>query len=153
MVKIRCYIALGSNLENPRQQLQLALSSLATAPKIDIVRTSSFYQTTPLGPQDQPDFINAVTQIDTSLSATALLMQLQTIEQQQGRIRKQRWGPRIIDLDLLLYGNMTIETDVLTIPHPGLIHRNFVIEPLLEIAPDLILPNGHRLRDLVAARI
>ncbi len=145
-----CYIGLGSNLANPPQQLHTAIAKLSALPYIQVINISQFYQTTPVGPQDQPDFVNAVVAIDTSLNAIDLLSQLQHIEQQQGRIRQQRWGPRTLDLDLLLYGDAIINTPQLTVPHPELLNRRFVIEPLLEIAPMLTLPDGGYLRDLAS---
>ncbi len=102
-----------------------------------------------MGPIDQPDFVNAAAALDTSLDAHALLSELQSIEQRQGRTRGVRWGPRTLDLDLLLYGNEQISTRRLTVPHPGLLQRSFVLHPLYEIAPDLRLNNGEMLVDLV----
>ena len=101
-----------------------------------------------MGPQDQPDFVNAVALLHTSLNAMPLLERLQSIEQQQGKIFKRHWGERTIDLDLLLYGGANINTPQLTIPHPQLTQRNFVILPLLEIAPQLCLPNGMKLSEV-----
>ncbi len=144
------YIGLGSNLNNPKQQLKNALFNLQNTPKIQLINTSSFYQNPPLGPQDQPDYVNAVAQISTDLSALLLLDTLQSIEQQQGRQRaSEQWGPRTLDLDILLYNNSIIHHPRLTIPHTGLKSRAFVLQPLQEISPYLTLPNGTSITELV----
>ncbi|WP_373767689.1 2-amino-4-hydroxy-6-hydroxymethyldihydropteridine diphosphokinase [Glaesserella sp.] len=140
------YVALGSNLENPLQQLKQAVSSLRKFAKN--IRASSFYGSKPLGPQDQPDYVNAVVKFDTDLTAIELLDQLQRIENEQGRVRLRRWGERTLDLDILLYGDERIQTARLTVPHYDMHNREFVIVPLYEISPELILPNGTALRDL-----
>jgi 2-amino-4-hydroxy-6-hydroxymethyldihydropteridine diphosphokinase len=136
------YIGLGSNLNAPLLQLKKAIHFIANSKQVKLLQTSSFYLSKPLGPQDQPDFVNAVMGIETSLTAAALLTQCQAIEEKLGRVRKQHWGPRIIDLDILLFGNQKLDQLELTVPHPGLVQREFVIYPLLEIAPNLILPDG-----------
>lgn len=141
----RAYIGLGSNLENPTHQLQIALENLKQHPALNLLKVSSFYETEPYGVTDQPDFINAVAEIETGLSPHQLLHVLLDLEQQQGRVRTQRWGPRIIDLDLLLYGDLIFSDAELTLPHPEMHLRDFVMKPLLEIAPDLVLPNKHLL--------
>ena len=148
---IRVYIGLGSNLNNPTQQLQAALQALKKLPKSHLGQISQFYESPPMGPQNQPDFINAVAALDTILAPLELLKALQKIEAQQGRKRDplRHWGPRNLDLDILLYGNERLNTEELIIPHPGLTERKFVFIPLLEIAPDLCLPKGERLADLV----
>lgn len=140
---VRCYIGLGANLQQPVQQLQAAVDALALLPQSQLVAVSSFYGSRPMGPQDQPDYVNAVAALDTTLDAEVLLNKLQQIEQQQGRQRKaERWGPRTLDLDILLYGNASLATATLTVPHYGMKQREFVLYPLHEIAPDLILPDG-----------
>lgn len=137
------YIGLGSNLDNPLEQVRQAIESLSRTPQIEVVRVSSLYRSHPLGPPGQPDYINAVMAIETSLSAEALLDVLQAIELSQGRVRDgERWGPRTLDLDILLYGDVVMEQPRLKIPHPGLHERSFVLYPLLEIAPELLVP-GH----------
>ncbi|MCD6055301.1 MAG: folK [Gammaproteobacteria bacterium] len=138
----RAYIGLGSNLNNPQHQLEQAISHLKALPESSFIKVSSFYQTKPVGFLDQPDFINAVAAIDTTLDPFDLLKELQQIENKQGRMRTQRFGPRTLDLDILLYGNQSIHTDKLIIPHPELLLRQFVIRPLLEIAPAIKLPDG-----------
>lgn len=140
------YIALGSNLANPLQQLKQAVETLQKFTKNFAV--SSFYGSKPLGPQDQPDYVNAVAKFDTELSPLALLDKLQEIEQQQGRVRLRRWGERTLDLDILLYGNQQIQSERLTVPHYDMHNREFVIVPLYELSPDLILPNGMPLNTL-----
>ena len=136
----KVYIGLGSNLNDPVLQVTRAITALDKLPNTELCVSSSLHQTSPMGPQDQPDFINAVALILTRLTPLELLRSLQQLEQHYGRIRKEKWGPRTLDLDILLYGDEWIKTDVLTIPHPGLKERDFVLKPLYEIAPELILP-------------
>lgn len=142
------YIALGSNLANPINQLHSALKALAKLPQTTLRSVSSFYQSKPLGPQDQPDYVNAVACVTTELLPLDLLDQLQHIENQQGRVRHRRWGERTLDLDILLYKNEIIQTERLIVPHYDMQQREFVIVPLYEIAPHLILPNGIPLQQL-----
>ncbi|MDX3775110.1 2-amino-4-hydroxy-6-hydroxymethyldihydropteridine diphosphokinase [Chromatiaceae bacterium AAb-1] len=143
MTEAVCYIGLGANLHQPVAQLQAALSHLQQLPHSKLTAVSSFYSSRPMGPQDQPDYVNAVAQISTALSPEALLDQLQRIELEQGRQRKdERWGPRTLDLDILLFGDRQINTARLTIPHYGMKQREFVLYPLAEIAPQLVLPCG-----------
>lgn len=143
---ITTYIALGSNLDNPYQHVQQASLELAQLKQSFVVASSSLYKSSPMGPLDQDDFINAVVAVNTTLTPQELLTQLQTLEHTHGRQRTRHWGPRTLDLDILLYGNECIKTTDLTIPHPGLHQRNFVLIPLSEIAPELILPNGIALK-------
>ncbi|MFZ7307622.1 2-amino-4-hydroxy-6-hydroxymethyldihydropteridine diphosphokinase [Avibacterium avium] len=143
------YIALGSNLSTPVQQLENALHALQQLPYSQLVAVSHFYQSKPLGPQDQPDYVNAVACLTTTLAPLDLLDQLQRIEQEQGRVRLRRWGERTLDLDILLYGDEIIQSERLTVPHYDMQHREFVIVPLYEIAPNLILPDGKNVADLV----
>ena len=140
------FVGLGSNLADPELQLRTALIELASLPQSRCLGQSSLYRSTPLrlpdSPgkiQDQPDYLNAVAVLDTELSPTELLTALQSLENQHHRQRAERWGPRTLDLDLLLYGNETIETAELTVPHPGLYERNFVLYPLAELADKLSL--------------
>ena len=142
------YIALGSNLNTPLEQLKRALNALAQLPQTQLMAVSSFYRSKPLGPQDQPDYLNAAVEISTALSPLALLDELQRIENEQGRVRLRRWGERTLDLDILLYGDEIIQTERLTVPHYDMHNREFVIVPLAEIAPNLILPNGQKLAEL-----
>ena len=149
---MQSYIGLGSNLDNPELQLDTALGALDDIPDTRLVKQSSFYRSAPMGPRDQPDFINAVALLDSVLTAGQLLARLQTIENRQGRGRGgQRWGPRTLDLDLLLYGNRIIDEPELTVPHPGIRRRNFVLAPLLELAPELEIPGLGRADELLAA--
>lgn len=138
----RCFIGLGANLEQPLATLQRAAEVLATLPALHNWQCSSFYQSKPMGPQDQPDYVNAVACFDTELQPLELLDLLQSIEQQFGRLRGRRWGPRTLDLDLLFYANEQVNHERLTVPHPGILEREFVLIPLAELAPDLILPTG-----------
>lgn len=148
---VRCYIGLGSNLDSPARQVATALEELARIPLSKLIQASSLYRSPPMGPQDQPDYVNAVAAIDTRLSAEDLLQQLQKIEQHHGRVRSpQRWTARTLDLDLLLYGQQIIKRSELTIPHPGIADRNFVLYPLQEIAPELVIPQLGALSALIA---
>ena len=143
------YIGLGSNLENPEQQIRDAVIALKEIESTVISNISSLYYSRPMGPQDQPDYMNAVAELDTALPAINLLDALQCIENNAGRVRKDnRWGPRVLDLDLLLYNNQVINTERLIVPHYGLKDREFVLLPLNEIAPKLCLPNGENIKDL-----
>lgn len=147
---IRVYIALGSNLAKPVDQVNCALEALAHLPRTRLVQTSPFYRSKPLGPQNQPDFLNAVVALDTQLPAHELLDGTQGIELNQGRVRKaERWGPRTLDLDMLLYGNDVIRTDRLIVPHYDMKNREFMLYPLADIAPDLVFPDGESLKDLL----
>ncbi len=147
---MRAFIGLGSNLDDPHEQIGRAFAELAQIPNTLLRARSSLYQSTAVGPGDQPDYINAVAEVSTELSPLALLDALQTIERAHHRERKVHWGPRTLDLDILLLDNLQIDSERLKVPHPYLEERNFVLHPLWEIAPTLILPNGRRLDDLVA---
>ena len=144
------YIGLGSNLDNPAQQVRKALEHLKNSQAIVNVVCSSLYQTQPLGPSDQPDFINAVVKIETTHYLFGLLEALFEIESKMGRQRtQQQWGPRIIDLDLLLFGAVQVNSDLLKVPHPGISQRRFVLKPLLEIAPGIMIPGIGRAESLL----
>lgn len=147
---IRAYIGLGSNLENPLQQVADALRELQAIPYTNLVEHSKLYRSDPVGPPGQPDYINAVACLETSLEAEQLLDQLQAIEQAHDRVRLQRWGPRTLDLDILLFGDQVISTERLTVPHAFMCERSFVLYPLADIAPDLRLPNGTDLKQLLS---
>ncbi len=146
---IRVYIALGSNMAQPLAQITRALAALKQLPLTRFVTCSAFYRTKPLGSQDQEDFLNAVAALDTLLSAEQLLDSTQHIEHHQGRIREEgkRWGPRTLDLDILLYGDQVINTERLTVPHHGLKERAFMLWPLAEIAGNLIFPDQEPLAE------
>jgi len=134
------YIGIGSNLGTPLENCQRSLALLEKQPKIEINARSSFYETEPVGPKDQNWFLNTVAEVTTELEPIALLGALLAIESVMGRIRNEKWGPRIIDLDLLLYEDRVLKTDCLEIPHPEMTQRRFVLAPLAELAPDLVHP-------------
>jgi 2-amino-4-hydroxy-6-hydroxymethyldihydropteridine diphosphokinase len=144
------FIGLGSNLENPVAQLAGAIAELAGLPNTQLAAQSPFYRSKPVGPQDQPDFINGCVWLRTSLKPLEMLDQLQAIEQAHGRERLQHWGPRTLDLDLLLYGHQVIDHPRLQVPHPELPNRDFVLRPLLDLEPQLTLPDGRHLTGLLA---
>ncbi|MFP1816803.1 2-amino-4-hydroxy-6-hydroxymethyldihydropteridine diphosphokinase [Lonsdalea quercina] len=140
------YLALGSNLSQPLQQVHAALTALDAIPLTRRVRCSPFYRSRPLGPQDQPDYLNAVAELHTELEPEALLDHTQRIEREQGRVRKaHRWGPRTLDLDILLFGDKVINTERLIVPHYDMKNREFMLYPLADIAPMLIFPDGEAL--------
>jgi 2-amino-4-hydroxy-6-hydroxymethyldihydropteridine diphosphokinase len=141
MMMTLVYLGLGANLHEPLQQLSAAVKALAEIPQSRLVQVSGFYGSKPMGPQDQPDYVNAVAALETALAPEALLDHLQRIELEQGRVRKaERWGPRTLDLDILLFGSQVLATTRLTVPHYGMAVREFVLYPLAEIAPDLEIP-------------
>ena len=144
------YIAIGSNQAQPIEQAKQAITALNNIKETTLVTCSSLYCSAPMGPQDQPDYINAIAKIDTTLSAIELLDALQAIEQAQGRERKEnRWGPRTLDLDIILYGDKAIDNERLTVPHYGMKEREFVLYPLFEIAPILQMPDGTSLIEML----
>lgn len=148
---IQCFLGLGSNLNTPLAQLKTAINALAQVPLIDVVAASSFYQSLPMGPSEQPDYINAVVEVHTQLACTALLKATQKIELEHGRVRKdERWGPRTLDIDILLYGQQIINEPNLIVPHYGMKQREFVLYPLAELAPELILPCNTPIKTLLA---
>ena len=140
---VTCYVGLGSNLKNelgsPVEHLQQAVAAMQEQEYIRAVRVSSYYASAPMGPQDQPDFINAVAGFETILTAFELLNFCQALELQAKRERVRRWGERSLDVDILLYGDVQISETQLTVPHAGLPERNFVLIPLRELAPELII--------------
>lgn len=147
---VRAYIGLGSNLDQPRQQVERAFDELAALPDSHLSGRSRLYRSDPVGPP-QPDYINAVAQLDTELEPLALLDALQALEQLHQRVRREHWGPRTLDLDLLLYADRPIQHPRLTVPHPELERRNFVLYPLADINPELRLPSGTPLASLLEA--
>jgi 2-amino-4-hydroxy-6-hydroxymethyldihydropteridine diphosphokinase len=148
--QVIAYIGLGSNLENPVGQLKSARAALAAAEGIEELAFSGVYRSTPMGPQDQPDYINAVMEVKTSLAPHQLLRCLQVIENSQGRVRSgERWGARTLDLDLLIYGDRQIQTADLTVPHPGIPNRAFVLYPLFELCSQLLVPGMGAIADLI----
>ncbi len=139
-VSVVTFIGIGSNLEDPKRQVLTAFGELAAVPGSAVRARSSLYRTPPMGPSEQPDYVNAVVELITRLPPHELLVELQRIEQAHGRIRGARWGPRTLDLDLLIFGQEKIDNDTLQVPHPGLAQRAFVIVPLAEIAPHVEIP-------------
>jgi 2-amino-4-hydroxy-6-hydroxymethyldihydropteridine diphosphokinase len=149
------YVGLGSNLGDRESTLLAALEALRNSPAVEVVAVSTFRETDPVGVVDQPRFVNAVAALETSLRPRELLVRLLGVERELGRdrAREERWGPRTVDLDLLLYGDDVIDEPGLTVPHPRLAERAFVVVPLLELTPDLMLPDGRRLRDVRAPEL
>lgn len=146
---IRCFISLGSNLNDPDAQIRRALDALSNLRDSILGAVSPLYRNPAIGPGEQPDYLNAVAELHTTLDALTLLSQLQNIEFVQGRVRTERWAARTLDLDILLYGNAFIDLPQLQIPHPRMRVRNFVLYPLHDIAPNLVLPHGTSLRALL----
>lgn len=137
----RCYLSLGSNQKAPERQIRLALSALKKIPSTSVTKVSSLFWNKAWGLQTQQDFCNVVVEISTILSPHKLLHFCQKIEQYQGRIRRKHWGPRVIDIDIIFYGDRKINTSRLTIPHPYFSVRDFVIKPLLQINPEILESN------------
>lgn len=147
----RAYVGLGSNLQQPVHQLRRALEAMTRLPESHMLRVSSFYRTAPIGcPEPQPDYLNAVAELETALSPESLLAELQDIEERQGRRPAHRNAPRVLDLDLLLFDQRVLHTPLLRLPHPRIAERAFVLAPLLEIAPGLLLPDGQVAADCLA---
>jgi 2-amino-4-hydroxy-6-hydroxymethyldihydropteridine diphosphokinase len=146
------FIALGSNLQSPQQQVLIAFDALKRLPKTTFVQHSSLYKTAPVGYDNQPDFINAVAEVTTALTAHALLEAILAVEQNFGRERPFPNAPRVLDLDLLLYGSDNIDTETLIVPHPRMHERAFVMLPLAEIAPDISI-RGHGKAGELAAQL
>jgi len=144
------YIGLGSNLQDPASQIEQAFQALDQLPQTRLLKHSRLYSSKPLGPQDQPDFVNAVCLVETELDPQTLLAALQEIERNQGRIKKRHWGERNIDLDILLYADQKLQTQTLTIPHPEIAQRDFVLLPLAEITPGLLIPELGPVEDLIS---
>lgn len=152
------FIGLGSNLgkkhngiyQYPKEQLLIAIQSIDKHPYIRLIKTSHFYQTKAIGPGGQPDYINAAIKVETSLDANQLLLTLQSIENQQGRVRKERWGARTLDLDILVFDQIINNSEQLTLPHPRAHKRAFVLAPLNDLDGDLIIPKQGNIADLLA---
>jgi 2-amino-4-hydroxy-6-hydroxymethyldihydropteridine diphosphokinase len=141
----RVFLSLGSNLGDRAATLEAALRELEASGEVRVLRRSSLYATAPVGVLDQPTFYNLAVEAETALAPEALLARCQAVERRLGRVRGERWGPRTVDVDILLYGGETVRSEHLTVPHPELLKRRFVLEPLLEIAPDATLPDGSSL--------
>ena len=144
------YLGLGSNLETPIEQLRDARLAIAKISGIEEIAFSSLYRSPPMDSRVQPDYINAVMAIETDLSPLELLAMMQHVENEQGRVRKERWGARTLDIDILLFGDEILNFPELCVPHYGMTERAFVLYPLAEIAPDLTIPTHGKLTDLVA---
>lgn len=149
-MSVHAYVGLGSNLENPIQQVSDALIELNEIAQTRLLQQSQLYRSDPVGPPGQPDYINAVALLETALEPLDLLDALQSIENAHQRRRIQHWGPRTLDLDLLLYADQQIDLERLQVPHPHMTEREFVLYPLAEIAPEIELPNGIPLQQLLA---
>ena len=143
------YIGIGSNLENPLDQVKSACQVLGNTEGIELKDVSHWYGNPAIGPEGQPDYVNGVAAIDTSLAPLELLDALQVIENSHGRVRSVRWGPRTLDLDILLIDEHVIDTERLVVPHPEMVRRAFVIKPLHDIAPLLTLPSGDSVSTLL----
>ena len=143
------YVGLGANLGEPRRQVEAALGELGAIPRTRLSRSSSLYRSSPRGYASQPDFVNAVAELETGLDAPALLAELQAIEARHGRSRSFADAPRTLDLDLLLFGSEAFSEKDLTVPHPRMHERAFVLEPLLEIAPEARIPGRGRAKDFL----
>lgn len=149
MTEVTAYIGLGSNLGDPKAHVNSALTELDSLEGCRLCRASSLYASAPMGPADQPDYVNAVAEICTQLEAGMLLEQLQMLEARHEREPTHHWGPRTLDLDLLLYGNAVIETSRLSVPHPGAAGRPFVLYPLAELDSALVIPGVGRVEALL----
>ncbi len=147
---VRVFIGMGCNLGDREQQLDSATAAIANLPDTKLLDCAPRYRSPAVGPGPQPDYLNTVIAIATSLAPMDLLGKLQQIERQHKRVRAVRWGPRTLDLDILLYGHDSIGLPRLTVPHPRLKERSFVVYPLHDIAPNLVLPDGTRLAHLLA---
>ena len=154
MRPVVAYVGIGSNLGEPVEHVARALEGLGRLPRTTLRRASSLYRNPPMGPAGQPDFVNAVAELATALGARQLLAFLQDIEDAHGRVRETHWGSRTLDLDLLLYGDARLDEPDLTVPHPGIAGRAFVLVPLAEIAPEARVPGlgtARALRDALPA--
>ena len=151
MSRVVAYVGLGSNLEEPRAQVLAAFDELARLPETRLTGRSALYRSAPVGGPPQPDYVNAVARLETRLPAEQLLRKLHALERRHGRERSLANAPRVLDLDLLLYGDAIVATPELTIPHPRMHERAFVLEPLLELAPGIELPGRAAARALRAA--
>ncbi|MDD2865031.1 MAG: 2-amino-4-hydroxy-6-hydroxymethyldihydropteridine diphosphokinase [Methylococcales bacterium] len=147
---MQVYLGLGSNLESPVEQLRAARAAIAAVNGISETGFSSLYRSPPMGGKEQPDYVNAVMAIETELSPLELLTVTQRIENEQGRVRSERWGARTLDIDILLFGDEVLNLPDLIVPHYGMAGRAFVLYPLFEIAPDLEIPTHGKLADLVS---
>ena len=148
-MKKAVYIGLGSNIDRPDLQLKNAINALAKLVDTKVLKDSGYFKSMPMGPEDQPDYVNAVVLIETALKAAELLKHCQLIEKEQGRIKTRHWGERSIDLDILLYADEQIEQDDLIVPHPGICQRDFVFMPLLKLNPEIEIPGKGMLKNII----
>ncbi len=146
----RAYVGLGANLGSREETLREAIVILDRAPGVDVLAVSELRETEPVGPIEQPSFLNGAVELETTLAARELLDLLLDAERALGRIRGERWGPRVVDLDLLVFGDEAIDEPGLEVPHPRLAERTFALEPLAELAPELVIPGRGRVSDLLA---
>ncbi|QKI89615.1 2-amino-4-hydroxy-6-hydroxymethyldihydropteridine diphosphokinase [Thiomicrorhabdus xiamenensis] len=146
----RVFLGLGANLDQPAEQIRAALRALDSLPQSRVIKSSALYTSSPLGPQDQPDYVNAVCLLETQLAPDELLQQLQRLEIEQGRVKKRHWGERTIDLDILLYDDLQLQSEHLQIPHSQMHLRDFVLVPLAEIAPGILVPGRDKVEELIA---
>ena len=144
-----CYLGLGSNLDSPKRQLNCAIQEIKKIPKTSLLKKSLIYQTKPMGKGFQPGYCNQVVMIKTRLLPNQLLAYCQMLEKKQRRVKKRAWGPRTLDVDILLYGSLKIKHNHLKIPHPGILYRDFVLKPLLEINPDIKWHDNQYIHDLI----
>lgn len=149
--RMPAYVGLGANLGERRTTIERAVGLLDGVPGVSVARVSTLRDTEPWGPVEQPSFLNGVAELETRLDPRSLLDVLLDVETRLGRVRDERWGPRAIDLDLLVLGDVVIDEPGLTLPHPRLHERRFVLEPLAELAPDLVVPGRGRVAELLAA--
>jgi len=149
---VRVFLGLAANLAQPEKQLVAAIAYLDAAPEVNLVSCSRLYASSPMGPQDQPDYVNAVVEIETQLAPLALLDFCQAIEQAQHRERKEYWGARTLDVDVLSIDDCVINSERLTLPHVGIAFRDFVILPWQEIAPDYLIPNLGQVKNILVER-
>ena len=143
------YIGLGSNMESPKQHITTAIDALGEIQSTRVTNVSSIYKSKPVGPQDQDDYVNAVVELETELTAIALLDNLQAIENEHGRVRTERWGPRTLDLDILMFADDVIQNERLTVPHIEMTNRCFVLVPLAELKPDIQIPGKGSINDVL----
>lgn len=144
------FLSIGSNLNNPLKQVNLAIDTITKLPHTKIINKSKFYRTAPYGTIKQPDYLNAVIQLNTKLDIETFFEYTKKIEKQYNKFdKKVRWGPRIIDLDILIFGQLVINTQRLTLPHYDMYNRAFVLIPLMDIDPKLILPNNKKITDMI----
>jgi 2-amino-4-hydroxy-6-hydroxymethyldihydropteridine diphosphokinase len=145
------YIGLGSNLEQPVRQIKNAITALEGLADTRVLSNSGYFTSKPMGPEDQPDYVNAVVELETALPAIELLKFCQQIETKQGRIKKRFWGERTIDLDILLYADLQIDSADLQVPHPGILQRDFVFMPLLKLNPEITIPGKGLLKAIIGS--